>query len=147
MARFELHKHPKANTKGFKQNPHNAGRSRSFANQLKDAIDEEGGIRFKPDAIKSYHPKTGVVIKIPTTDALVTRLISLAMSSDKKTSIKALEMIIDRIEGKPRQQLAFEQVVIPKKLPISLRPTELCKKCGQELDEEQRTFKTPIPET
>ena len=147
MARFDISKHPKANTNGFKQNPHNAGRRKSVVTLLQDAIGEDGGIRFKPEAIKSYHPKTGVVIKVPTADALVTRLISLAMTSDRRTSVKAIEMIMDRLEGKPRQQLAFEQVVIPKKLPISLRPTELCKKCGQELDEEQRTFKTPIPET
>jgi len=96
----------------FKDNPQNInrkGRPISIKTELKQILENDGTIFIPEKQIAEREAEDnkgnkGIKIKVPTANSLAMKLMSWAMSN-KSQSLKAIEMIIDRIDGKALQQM------------------------------------------
>lgn len=103
----KIHEHPNANTNGFDKNPQNRGKGRnpSIKNQLKDLMSSEGGVTIPETQVKKINEDGSVVIKMPTQMQLAMKLVSWAMGKKGNDSIKAIQMIMEQLDGKPKQTI------------------------------------------
>jgi len=98
------------NTNGFQKNPQNInkkGAPVSLKKQLVELLELDGKIKIKWDQVVDFKEGIEVVIKVPTQILLMQKLLSHAMSSGN-TSIKAIEMLLGYIDGKPQTSVNVE---------------------------------------
>lgn len=98
----------KVNTNGFDKNPENINRKGqpvSIRNQLKRLLEQEGKITIPANQVHEVKDDGSVVLILPTQDQLAMKLISWALSKKGVDSIKAIQMVMEQIDGKPKQEL------------------------------------------
>ena len=96
------------NTNGFQKNPENInrnGRPVSIKAQLKDILESEGNLTIQANQVVQIKDNGDVVIKVPTQMQMAMKLSSWAMSKKGNDSLKALQMIMEQIDGKPTQPI------------------------------------------
>ena len=96
------------NTNGFQKNPENInrnGRPVSIKAQLKDILESEGNLTIQANQVIQIKDNGDVVIKVPTQMQMAMKLSSWAMSKKGNDSLKALQMIMEQIDGKPTQPI------------------------------------------
>lgn len=96
----------KARIAGFDKNPQNInrkGRPPSIRAQLKDIMESEGDVLFQANQVKDIREDGSVVIKVPTQMQMAMKLQSWAMSRRGSDSLKAIQMIMEQVDGKPEQ--------------------------------------------
>lgn len=103
----------KINTNGFDKNPDNAklgGRKPSIKRQIVELMESEGAYMIpKKDVIKVY--KNGnVKVKIPTQMQIAMKLQEWAMSKKGTDSIRAIQLIMDHIDGKGVQPIDINPI-------------------------------------
>lgn len=91
--------------------PDNRGRKPSIKKQLTELLSSEGVLRIPAKQVKSIDQDGNVEIKIPKQDAMAMKLMQWAMSGKGTNSLKALQMIMEQIDGKPKQALTIEDYV------------------------------------
>lgn len=94
--------------KGFDANPQNInreGRPVSIRNQLKDLLEAEGNVTMPANQVVKINEDGSVVLKLPTQMQLAMKLSSWAMSKRGNDSLKAIQMIMEQIDGKPKQEV------------------------------------------
>lgn len=99
---------PNANTNGFDKNPQNIntkGRKVSIRAQLKDLLESEGNVTMPANQVVKVNDDGSVVLKLPTQMQMAMKLSSWAMSKKGNDSLKAIQMIMEQIDGKPKQEL------------------------------------------
>lgn len=109
------------NTNGFQKNPQNInkkGRPASIKNKLKEILLANGQLKIPAKDIISIEEDGSVILKVPTQMQIALRLKQLAMGKATSTTIKAIQMIMEQIDGKPKQTVGFEMGEI---LPIITR--------------------------
>lgn len=102
---------------GFQNRPENINRKgapRAVRKTITETIraileSDTGEIRISADRVAKVHDDGSVSIKMPTSDALVQKFISLAFSKDERTALGAIEKLIDRVEGRPKQAIEVTQ--------------------------------------
>lgn len=87
------------------QDPTKGGRPVSIRNQLKNLLEQDGKITIPANQIEKINEDGSVVMKLPTQDQLAMKLISWAMSKKGNDSIKAIQMVMEQIDGKPKQEV------------------------------------------
>lgn len=91
------------------QFPHNdptkGGRDPSIRKQLKQLLKEDGAITIPATQVISTAEDGAVTIKLPKEVQLAMKLMSWAMSKKGVNSIKAIQMIMEQIDGKPKQEI------------------------------------------
>jgi len=91
------------------QFPHNdptkGGRPVSIRNQLKDLLEADGNVTMPANQVLKINDDGSVVLKLPTQMQLAMKLSSWAMSKRGNDSLKAIQMIMDQIDGKPLQAI------------------------------------------
>jgi len=90
--------------KGFDKNPQNInknGRPPSLKQRLQKLLDGDGKMKFKKKDIITIHDNGDVTIKVPMYDALMIKLVSMAMSDN----LPAIKLIMEYLEGKPEQKV------------------------------------------
>jgi len=89
------------------QFPHNdptkGGRPVSIRAQLKDLLEAEGNVMMPANQVVKVNEDGSVVLKLPTQMQLAMKLSSWAMSKKGNDSLKAIQMIMEQIDGKPNQ--------------------------------------------
>ena len=108
------------NTNGFQKNPQNInskGRPPSIRAQLKDLMQVEGKMTISADDIVKVNEDGSVVVKVTTQLALARKLEKWAVSNKGPESLKAIQMIMEQIDGKPMQPIE----VTPK---VNIEPKE-----------------------
>ena len=114
----KIHEHPNANSNGFDKRPQDAtrgGRKPSIRTQLEAALENDGGgITIPTKQITKRHEDGSVTIQLPTSEQMALRLIYWAMSKKGTDSLKAIQMIMDQIDGKPTQTV--EQTTVKEKV-------------------------------
>ena len=89
--------------------PHNdatkGGRPISIKAQLKDLLESEGNLTIPAKQIISINDDGSVVMKVPTQMQLAMKLQSWAMSKKGGDSLKAIQMIMEQVDGKPKQEV------------------------------------------
>ncbi len=95
--------------------PHNdptkGGRKPSIRNQLKELLEKEGKIKIDAKQVVSIEDDGSVIIKLPTQMQLAMKLQQWALSKKGNDSIKAIQMIMEQIDGKPKQEIDLENRV------------------------------------
>lgn len=108
MAKGKIHEHPNANTNGFKQNPENInpnGRPMSIKNQLQELLNNQEGIVIKKDQIIEQLEGGDIMITMPTKKMVAMKLLEWVRSDKGANSLKALQIVIEQIDGKPKQEV------------------------------------------
>jgi len=95
-----------AKGQGFKENPQNInkkGRTVSIRKQLKELLATKGKLKIPKENIISIEEDGSVIIKMPTEMQLAMKLKQIAMSGKNNNTLKAIQMIMEQIDGKPKQ--------------------------------------------
>ena len=99
------------------QFPHNdptkGGRKPSIRKQLAELMQQNGKITIPAKQIVTVNDDGSVTMVLPTQMQLAMKLTSWAMSSKGGDSIKSIQMIMEQMDGKPKQEV--EQTVIEEK--------------------------------
>lgn len=90
------------------QNPRLGGRPISIRNQLKDLLEAEGQVTMPANQVLKINEDGSVILKLPTQMQLAMKLSSWAMSKKGNDSLKAIQMIMDSIDGKAVQPIDME---------------------------------------
>jgi hypothetical protein len=107
----------KINSNGFSKNPENInrkGRPVSIRQNLKDMLENEGELRVDPENVISVNKDGSVSIKLPKTDAITYKLMDWAINGNGNESIKAIQIMLEQIDGKPNKTIDVnERLEIP----------------------------------
>ena len=93
---------------GFENHPENInkqGRPVSIRNQLRDILQSEGTLKIKTEQVKKINDDGSVEIMLPQKDMLAMKLMQWALSKKGTDSLKAIQLIMEHLEGKPAQSL------------------------------------------
>tara|TARA_R110000796_G_scaffold104255_1_gene214042 strand:- start:681 stop:1100 length:420 start_codon:yes stop_codon:yes gene_type:complete len=104
----KIHEHPNANINGFDKRPEDAtkgGRKPSIRKQLIEMVGDNGTYTIAAEQILSINKDGSVDVDIPTSERLVLKLMEWVDSDKGNNSLKALQMIIEQIDGKPKQEV------------------------------------------
>jgi hypothetical protein len=89
--------------------PHNdptkGGRKPSIRNELKALLAKDGELKIPNKQVLRINEDGSVIIKLPTQQSLAMKLISWAMSNKGVNSMNALKVMIEQIDGKPKQEV------------------------------------------
>ena len=95
------------------QFPHNdptkGGRKPSIRKQLSELLEKDGQITIPAKQIAKVNDDGSVTIILPTQMQMAMKLVSWAMQNKGSESLKAIQMIMEQIDGKPKQEI--EQTV------------------------------------
>ena len=84
-------------------NPTKGGRPVSIRTQVKDLLSSDGNITIPPSQVVSINDNGSVVMKVPTQMQIAMKLQSWAMSKKGTDSLRAIQMIMEQIDGKPTE--------------------------------------------
>lgn len=84
--------------------PKNAGRKPSIRNQLKAVLEADGQLTIPAGDVVEVNEDGSVTIKVPTEMQLAVKLSTIASSSKANEALKAIQMIMEQIDGKPKQE-------------------------------------------
>lgn len=96
------------NTFSSTNQPANRGRKPSIKNQLKKLLESDGKLKIPKEQIISIEPDGAVIIKMPTEMQLAMKLKQIAMGGKNQITLKAIQMIMEQIDGKPKQSMGLE---------------------------------------
>lgn len=105
------------------ENINREGRPVSIRNQLKDLLEAEGNVTMPANQVVKVNEDGSVVLKLPTQMQLAMKLSSWAMSKRGNDSLKAIQMIMEQIDGKPPQEITGRDGS-----PLNAPPTIVFKK-------------------
>ena len=93
------------------------GQPPSLKRAMLELIQKDGSLRFKKEQIKTMHDDGSISVIIPTAQALMIKLVSLAGGGN----IKALQILLEYIDGKAKENVKIEgeittlpQIIIKK---------------------------------
>jgi len=107
----KIHEHPNANSNGFAKNKENInkeGRPVSIKTQVKDLLQSEGNLTVPANQVVAINEDGSVVMKVPTQMQIAMKLQSWAMSKKGNDSLKAIQMIMEQVDGRPKDSLEIE---------------------------------------
>lgn len=94
------------------QFPHNdptkGGRKPSIRKQLEELMSKEGKITIPAKQVTKIDEDGNVTIVLPTQMQMAMKLASWAMSNKGTDSIKAIQMVMETLDGKPKQTIEQE---------------------------------------
>lgn len=97
------------------QFPHNdptkGGRPVSIKAQVKDLLESEGNLTIPANQVVAINEDGSVVMKVPTQMQIAMKLQSWAMSKKGGDSLKAIQMIMEQIDGKAKDSIEIEGTV------------------------------------
>jgi len=101
--------------------PDKTGRKPSIKNQLKELMLKNGELIIPKDQVIKVEDNGDVVIKTPTEMQLALKLKQMAMNGRGSITLKAIQLIMEQIDGKPRQDIGLD---IENVIPIMTRRIE-----------------------
>jgi len=110
MSKFGKDIDPNVGVKfGQGQDPTKGGRKPSIRKQLSELLEKDGKITIPAKQIAKVNDDGSVTIVLPTQMQMAMKLVSWAMQNKGSESLKAIQMIMEQIDGKPKQEI--EQTV------------------------------------
>lgn len=94
------------------QDPTKGGRPVSIRAQLKDLLESEGNVTMPANQVVKINDDGSVVLKLPTQMQMAMKLSSWAMSKKGNDSLKAIQMIMEQVDGKPVQPVDMKDVTL-----------------------------------
>lgn len=102
--RFSTENQPKSN-----------GRKPSIRNQLKTLLKSDGKLKIPNENVLSIEEDGSVIIKMPTEMQLAMKLKQIAMGGKNNNTLKAIQMIMEQIDGKPKQTFELTEFFVDNK--------------------------------
>lgn len=105
--------HPNFQNNGFDKRPADAkkgGRPKGVKNGLIEILNSEKKLVIKATNVSKIHSNGDVTLNVPEVDEIALRLVELTRSKQGSTAISAIKLIMEHLDGKPKQALAFEMV-------------------------------------
>ena len=99
---------PEDNTGGFHVNPQNInrkGQQLSIRNQLREILKMDGSMRIEKKHVIAINEDGSVEILMPKKDMVAMKLMQWALSNKGPDSIKAIQLVMEHLEGRPHQSL------------------------------------------
>ena len=96
---------------GFDKHPeriNKKGRPPTLKASLRKLLEKDGSVVFEKKDVISINEDGSVEVKVPERDALMFRLIKIAHSR-ASNNVRAIQMIMEHLEGKPTQLLEFSE--------------------------------------
>ncbi len=93
---------------GFDKNPQNInkqGAPISIRNQIREILAMDGKMHIKAENVISQNEDGSVHILMPKKDMVAMKVMQLAMTGSGATTIRALQLIIEHLEGRPAQSV------------------------------------------
>ena len=87
------------------------GRPISIRAQVKDLLESEGNVTIPASQIVNVNEDGSVIMKVPTQMQIAMKLQSWAMSKKGGDSLKAIQMIMEQIDGKPKDSIEIEGTI------------------------------------
>ena len=84
--------------------PKENGRKPSIKKQLLELMESEGKLKIEAKNVININDDGSIIIKLPTEMQIAMKLKQWAMSKRGTDSIKAIQMIMEQIDGKPKQE-------------------------------------------
>ncbi len=91
--------------------PTKGGRPVSIKAQVKDLLESEGNLTIPANQVVAINQDGSVVMKVPTQMQIAMKLQSWAMSKKGVDSLKAIQMIMEQIDGKAKDSIQIEGTV------------------------------------
>jgi hypothetical protein len=88
------------NTFSSTNQPKNNGRKPSIKKQLYELLEKDGKFIVSSKNVIKIEDCGDVIVKIPTEMQLALKLFKIAMEGKSHTTLKAIQMIIEQIDGK-----------------------------------------------
>ena len=92
------------NTKG--------GKRPSIRNQLIALMEQEGRLKIPKSQILSIEKDGSIVIKLPKQEQIAMKLVQWSLTNKGLDSLKAIQMITEHIDGKPKQEIEQTNVTV-----------------------------------
>jgi len=106
MSKFGKDIDPNVGVKfGQGQDPTKGGRKPSIRKQLSELLEKDGKITIPTKQIAKLNDDGSVTIILPTQMQMAMKLVSWAMQNKGSESLKAIQMIMEQIDGKPKQEI------------------------------------------
>lgn len=99
---------PEDNSGGFHVNPQNINRKGaqlSIRRQLREILAMDGRMTIKKEHVLAINKDGSVDVIMPKKDMVAMKLMQWALSSKGTDSIKAIQLVIEHLEGRPHQSL------------------------------------------
>lgn len=97
---------PEDNPKPFKPgNKHGKGAPVSIRNQIKEILAMDGSLKIKAEHVKKINEDGSVEIIMPKKDMVAMKLMQWALSNKGNDSIRAIQLVMEHLEGRPPQSL------------------------------------------
>ena len=99
------------NTAGFQVNPQNINKKGppiSIRAQIREILAMDGRMKIKEEHVLKIHADGSVDILMPKKDMVAMKVMQLAMSGSGATTIRALQLILEHLEGKPHQSTSVD---------------------------------------
>lgn len=99
-----IQNHPNAGKSTFKDRKDDInrdGRPLSITNTLKTILSSNGEIRIPPEQIARTETDGSVIIIVPKQETLAMAIMKFALKGD----MRAIQLIVDRIDGKAKQEI------------------------------------------
>jgi len=117
--RNDIQNDKNANTNGLDKNPQNInkkGRPVSIRNSIIELLEKDGVLFVQNTEIINSNATRkigdqkveGIEIKLPTVLHISNRLLKWAMSKKGNDGLKAIQMVMEQIDGKPMQKIQQE---------------------------------------
>lgn len=100
---------PKPFKKGNKANPH--GQPPSIRRKLRELLKEEGVLRIEKKEVLRINEDGSIDIKVPSQMMLALKLEKWAISNNGNESLKAIQMIMEQVDGKPLQTIETQSKI------------------------------------
>lgn len=94
------------NTRFPNNDPRKGGRKPSLRKDLERLLDNDGKLQIAAKNVLSIQPDGSVIVQLPEREALMARLVQIAHGKSSN-ALKAIDMIITHLEGKPKQPVEF----------------------------------------
>jgi len=98
----------KINTNGFDKRPQDTskgGRKPSLRKQLEEVITDRGSYTIEEKKVLKINEDGSIEVKTTSAEQMARKLVDWAMSKKGNESLKAIQIIMDQIDGKPKQTI------------------------------------------
>jgi hypothetical protein len=86
--------------------PTKGGRKKSIRKELYKLLEKDGVVKFPKSQVVRIDEESGEVwIKVPTDQQIALKLSNLALSGNNSNTLRAMQMYMEQIDGRPTQPI------------------------------------------
>ena len=88
--------------------------------ELKELLNSDGKVLIPKSEVLLINKDGSVIIELPTSSQIVLKLSKIAITGKGMNTLKAIQMIMEQIDGKPKQTVSLKNREIPPRQIIDI---------------------------